>query len=70
MLLEFSVENFRSIKERVTLSMVAASRDKSHSGNTTQVDGEGFRALRSVAIYGPNASGKSPLSERSSSRWT
>lgn len=54
MLIEFSVENYRSVKERQTLSMVVG-------------EGQGFAtgfpsapyAASKTAIYGPNASGKS-----------
>lgn len=58
MLVEFSVENFRSIKNRVTLSMIA-STDKSLSENLID-DAKGINEnlLRSAVIYGANASGK------------
>lgn len=60
MLIEFSVKNFRSIKERVTFSMVAAQEDESLPDNlTSQVLANGDRLLRSAVIYGANASGKS-----------
>jgi AAA15 family ATPase/GTPase len=59
MLLNFSVENFRSIKERRTLSLEATADDELEA---THVHEEGgIRVLRSVVIYGPNASGKSGL---------
>jgi AAA15 family ATPase/GTPase len=59
MLLNFSVENFRSIKERQTLSLEATADDELEA---THVHEEvGIRVLRSVVIYGPNASGKSSL---------
>jgi hypothetical protein len=64
MLIELSVENFRSIRERQTLSMVAAPRLRKGRENkfTPKVTGERFPALLKVAaIYGPNASGKSTL---------
>ncbi len=58
MLIEFSVANYRSIKDEVTLSMVASS-DKGQLGNTFAVPGPGnLRLLKSAAIYGANASGK------------
>jgi hypothetical protein len=63
MLIEFSVSNFRSFRERQTLSMVAASRLRKKE-NTFRVNspGEKLPALLKVAvIYGPNASGKSNL---------
>lgn len=59
MLIEFSVENFRSIKEKVTLSMVSSS-DKSLDNNLIKTDVlKNDSLLRSAVIYGPNASGKS-----------
>lgn len=59
MLIEFSVENFRSIKEKVTLSMVSSS-DKSLDNNLIKTDElKKDSLLRSAVIYGPNASGKS-----------
>lgn len=63
MLIEFSVENFRSIRFRQTLSMVAASRlKKKENAIAAPVTGERFPALlKAVAIYGPNASGKSSV---------
>lgn len=64
MLIEFTVENFRSINEPVTLSMVAAPRlGKRQNVVPAGIEDEkGFPALLKVAaIYGPNASGKSTL---------
>jgi energy-coupling factor transporter ATP-binding protein EcfA2 len=64
MLIEFSVTNYRSILERQTLNMVASSYFKElESLNTFAPDqGDGVpRLLRSTALYGPNASGKSTL---------
>lgn len=64
MLIEFTVGNYRSIREAVTLSMVAAplvSPDKSvDKNNTIRVDDD-LQLLKSAAIYGANASGKSNL---------
>lgn len=63
MLIEFSVANFRSFRERTTLSMVAAPRlHKKENTFQPSVDGEKLPPLLKVAaIYGPNASGKSNL---------
>lgn len=63
MLIEFSVANFRSIRDRQTLSMVAAPRLKRKENTITpRLRGEKLPALlKVVAIYGPNASGKSTL---------
>lgn len=56
MLLQFTVENFKSIKNPVTLSMIA-NKDKEHIGELIKFGKENI--LPSAAIYGANASGKS-----------
>lgn len=63
MLIEFSVSNFRSFRERQTISMVAAPRlRKRENVFSPNVVGEKLPDLLKVAaIYGPNASGKSNL---------
>ena len=58
MLIQFSVKNFMSIKDKVTFSMVA-SKDKEHKENLIQGNGENY--VKSAVIYGANASGKSNL---------
>jgi uncharacterized protein len=59
MLIEFTVGNFLSFKEPVTLSMVASS-DKSLPENVIRnAQGTKFDLLKSAAIFGPNAAGKS-----------
>ena len=60
MLIEFSVENFRSIKEQVTLSMVA-TKDKELDGNTIKRVLKKDSLLRTIAVYGANASGKTNI---------
>lgn len=62
MLIEFRVRNFRSIRDEQVLSMVA-SKDKSMLGANTLETGVKAApvVLRSAAIYGANASGKSNL---------
>ncbi|WP_026887577.1 AAA family ATPase [Clostridium beijerinckii] len=62
MLLQFTVKNFLSIKNEVTLSMVA-SKDSSFEDNLLPYeDGKKIKnALKSVVIYGANASGKSNI---------
>lgn len=64
MLIQFSVENFRSILDRQTLNMSASKYFKEleqlntfDAGSIEQVP----HLLRSNVIYGPNASGKSTL---------
>lgn len=63
MLIEFSVSNFRSFREKQTFSMVAAPRlRKKENVFTPTAVGERLPDLLKVAaIYGPNASGKSNL---------
>lgn len=63
MLIEFSVENYLSFDERVTLSLVAAPElDEADEllENTFEAP-EGIHLLKSVLVYGANASGKSNL---------
>jgi hypothetical protein len=62
MLIEFRVTNFRSLRDEQVLSMVA-SKDKTLRDTHTQPTGINAAPalLRSAAIYGPNAGGKSNL---------
>lgn len=57
MLLQFSVENFRSFKERAVLSMEALKRDTSHADHMVAVGKE--RLLKTAVIFGANSAGKS-----------
>lgn len=59
MLLQFSVSNFRSIKDEVTLSMVANEEDDAHTDWLCQVGSE--KLISAAAIYGANAAGKSNI---------
>jgi len=60
MLIQFSVTNFRSFRDRQTLSLVMAKGDELLGSNTFQSDVLGKASLlRSAVIYGPNAGGKS-----------
>src|SRR4051794_2504705 len=62
MLIEFTVENFRSFKEPQTFSMVASASSQHVEANTYVPNLKGFdRFLRTAAIYGPNAAGKTNL---------
>lgn len=64
MLIQFSVENYRSILGRQTLNMAASNYFKEQEQlNTFEVGAieQVPRLLRSSVIYGPNASGKSTL---------
>lgn len=66
MLIEFSIGNYRSFKEKVTFSMVAANlvaKEKQlDENNIFTVDNE-LKLIRSAAIYGANASGKSNIAQ-------
>ncbi|MYC94254.1 MAG: ATP-binding protein [Caldilineaceae bacterium SB0661_bin_32] len=64
MLIEFSVANYRSFRDKVTFSMVASSlKAKNAELNETNLFAahDRLRLLTSAAIYGANASGKSNL---------
>ncbi|MBD2385697.1 AAA family ATPase [Cylindrospermum sp. FACHB-282] len=62
MLIEFSVENYRSIQEKQTLSMVASDDETILDSNTFPTpNNDDLRLVKSAVIYGPNASGKSNL---------
>jgi predicted ATPase len=63
MLIEFSISNYRSFREKQTFSMVAAPRlKKGDNVFKPVVKGEKLPDLLKIAaIYGPNASGKSNL---------
>src|SRR3989338_3773580 len=61
MLIEFSVENFKSIKDRVTFSLVSSKDDSLPSNLIQSSEIDPDKLLRSAVIYGANASGKSNL---------
>lgn len=61
MLISFSVENFKSIRTLQTLSMEAETGDRFEHRNVFPAGTH--RLLKSAAIYGPNASGKSNVIE-------
>lgn len=68
MLIEVSIENYKSIKNRVTLSMQKSSQDKSLDENFVNIelnkigqDKKEIGLLKTSAIYGANASGKSNI---------
>ncbi len=60
MLIQFSITNYHSIRERQTLSLVASS-GKELPQNRFAIDRYRLDLLHSVAIYGGNATGKSNL---------
>lgn len=64
MIIEFSVKNYRSIKDLQTLSLIAApikSKNQELDFNNVIPVSEKLSLLKSVAIYGANGSGKSNL---------
>ncbi len=60
MLIRFSVENFRSFKEKQSLYLSAVKTCKEWLSENTEIDA-GIRIVRSAVIYGANASGKTNL---------
>jgi AAA15 family ATPase/GTPase len=64
MLIQFSVRNFKTFKEKATLSMIASNYDKEREAENIMKDSKfNLRVLKSAVIYGANASGKSKLME-------
>lgn len=64
MLIEFKVANFMSIKEKQTFSLVASKNKElmdSHTFDARLTEQSSIKLLRSAAIYGPNAAGKTNL---------
>lgn len=60
MIISFTVKNFKSIKNEQTLNLAVENLNDVHSGNIAYLDsGKKNAVLRTVAIFGPNASGKS-----------
>lgn len=58
MLLNFSVMNWRSIKDELNFSM-RATRESQHGERLTRSKKFRFRVLPNAVLFGPNASGKS-----------
>jgi AAA15 family ATPase/GTPase len=65
MLLQFSVKNFKTFKEKASLSLVASNYDKDTRELENVYNDPKFelRLLKSAVIYGANASGKSKFFE-------
>lgn len=57
MLIEMNVANFRSFLGQQTFSLISGKGKELHDSNTFAVNG--IELLRSAAVYGPNAGGKS-----------
>jgi len=61
MLISFSVSNFRSFGEEVTLDMIASPKLTDHPDHLVPIGDTGKHVVRSAMLYGPNAAGKSNL---------
>lgn len=59
MILEFSVENFKSINKKTIISFEATSDTTDEESHVVQIDK--YRILKLCAMYGPNASGKTNI---------
>ena len=60
MIVDFAATNFRSIKTEQLLSLYAEKKPKHHMGNVSYIE-ENLGLLKTIAIYGANASGKTNL---------
>ena len=60
MIVDFTIENFRSIKSEQLLSMYAENKPKHHAGNISHIEDE-LGVLKTCAIYGSNAAGKTNI---------
>lgn len=63
MLIEFSITNYRSLKAKTTLSLIADNYEsKCKNVNVHNIaGGKQVRLLNTILIYGPNGSGKSNI---------
>lgn len=63
MLIQFSIKNFKTFKDKSVLSLIASNYDKETRELENIVSDKlfGIRILKSAVIYGANASGKSKL---------
>ena len=65
MIVEFSVKNFRSIYDLQTVSFVATNLKSSKENESVDlnniVSDNGMKLLKTIGIYGANASGKSNI---------
>lgn len=61
MIIEFSASNFRSIDEERTFSLYATGSQGGRLTNTVPLEGTPYRILKTVGLYGSNASGKTNL---------
>ncbi|WP_461246562.1 AAA family ATPase [Treponema sp. R6D11] len=62
MIVEFTVENYRSFKEKRTFSLISTKDKELSESNTFKVN-KNLHLLKSAVLYGANASGKSNFFE-------
>jgi AAA15 family ATPase/GTPase len=61
LLINFSVENFRSFGAEQTLNLIAAGKIQDHEEHYVPISNTGKNVLRTGVIYGANAAGKSNI---------
>src|ERR1700693_3215068 len=60
-LINFSIENFRSFGAEQTLNLIASGKLQDHEDHCVPIDETGKSLLRTGVVYGANAAGKSNL---------
>ncbi len=60
MIVDFTIKNFRSIKSEQLISFYADKKPKHHAGNISYIE-EDLGVLKTCAIYGSNAAGKTNI---------
>ena len=61
MIIQFKIKNFRSIKNEQVLSFSAENKPKYHAGNISHIGDNKIGILKTCAIYGSNAAGKTNI---------
>ncbi len=63
MIIDFTVKNYLSMKDEITLSFVSNSKENNEDSrsHTIPIENDKYRIFPFCAIYGPNASGKSNI---------
>jgi AAA15 family ATPase/GTPase len=60
-LIEFTIRNYRSVRDSITVNMIASGKLKDMPENLFSVKAIDARLLRTAVFYGANASGKTNL---------
>lgn len=64
MLIQYSIKNFKTFKDRATLNLLATNHDKTREiENVSSSNNYNLRVLKSAVVFGANASGKSKFIE-------